>query len=37
MQRRGALSVTNGIALFALLAFLLLCSAAIETFAVPHR
>jgi hypothetical protein len=37
MQRRDAMSLASGIAVFTLLSFLLLCSAAIETFAAPHR
>jgi hypothetical protein len=36
-QRRDTVSITEGVALFALLAVLLLCAAVTETIAVPHR
>ena len=37
LQRRRALSVSEGFALLALIAGVLLCAAAMETVAVPHR
>lgn len=37
VQRRRALTVTEGFGLLALIASVLLCSAALETVAVPHR
>lgn len=37
MQRRDALTVREGVALFALIAGALLCAAVLETGAVPHR
>jgi hypothetical protein len=37
VQRRRALTVAEGLGLLALLAGVLLCSAALETVAVPHR
>ena len=36
-QRRRALTVREGLAMFALIAVVLLCAAVLETFAVPHR
>ncbi len=36
-QRRRALTVREGIGVFALIVCVLLCAAALETFAVPHR
>ncbi len=36
-QRRWALTVREGIGVFALIVCVLLCAAALETFAVPHR
>lgn len=37
MQRREPLTVREGLAMFAVIAGLLLCAAVIETVAVPHR
>jgi hypothetical protein len=37
VQRRRALTVAEGLGLLALIAGILLCSAALETVAVPHR
>jgi hypothetical protein len=37
VQRRRALTVAEGLGLLALIAGVLLCSAALETVAVPHR
>jgi hypothetical protein len=37
VQRRRALSVPEGLGLFALIAGVLLCAAALETVGVPHR
>jgi len=36
-RRRQALTVSEGIGMFALIACVLLCAAALETVAVPHR
>jgi len=37
MQRRQALTFTEGLSVFALLAGVLVCAAVVETVAVPHR